>query len=224
MICFTACSGPVFGAWFDDRAQDLFNMGLLKGDGEGFALNAEVTREEAAVMIVRLLGKEAEALAQNIGSPFPDVSAWASPYIGFLYQTGLTQGNGDGLFGASLSCTRQMYDTFMLRVLGYKDNVDFTFDNASAFSSSLGLSAYPQTTDFKRKDMVATTFLTLLAQPKTGNSLISSYADENNQGALAVLTRQRLFKEMAGKETQFSSFYEQGFAAKATWTLYLSVG
>ena len=137
--------------------------------------------------------------------------------------TGLHRGNGDGLFGASQSCTRQMYDTFMLRVLGYKDNSDFTFDNASAFASSLGLSDYPQTPDFTRKDMVATTFLTLLAQPKAGNSLISSYADENNQGALAVQTRQRLFKEMAGKETNFSSFYEQGFAAKATWTYTLQL-
>lgn len=221
MICFTVCSAPVLGAWADDRAQDLANIGLLKGDGESFALSAEVTREEAAVMIVRLLGKEKEALAQNTPSPFADVSAWASPYIGYLYCSGLTQGNGDGLYGASVPCTKQMYDTFMLRVLGYRDNMDFTFDGATVFAASLGLSSYPQSESFRRKDMVATTFLALLAQPKTGSPLIAAYESAQNEGAVSVLARRRLFEEMAGKETNFSSFYEQGFAAKATWTYTL---
>jgi len=223
LICFTVASGSVSGAWFDDRAQDLADMGLLKGDGESFALGSGVTREEAAVMIVRLLGKEKEALDKNAASPFPDVSAWASPYIGYLYENGLTQGNGDGLFGASVPCTRQMYDTFMLRVLGYRDNIDFTFDDASAFAASLGLSSYPQSPDFRRMDMAASTFLTLLARPKEGSPLIETYANAHNEAAADVLGRFRTLEEMAGKETDFSPFYGQGFAAKSTWTYTLAL-
>ena len=51
-----------------------------------------MTRSEAAVMLVRLLGKEDEALAQSPSHPFTDVPQWASPYVGWLWTNGLAKG------------------------------------------------------------------------------------------------------------------------------------
>lgn len=45
-----------------EAANDLYSMGLLKGTGEGFELDRTATRQEAMVMLVKLLAKEKTAL------------------------------------------------------------------------------------------------------------------------------------------------------------------
>ena len=51
-------------------------------------------------MLVRLLGKEEEALAGNWDLPFTDVSktSAAYPYIGYAYANGLTNGTSATTF------------------------------------------------------------------------------------------------------------------------------
>lgn len=74
------------------------------------------TRTEAVVLLIRLLGKDAEALAYPAERcPFPDVADWARSYIAYAYDTGPTNGIGDGKFGAGVA-TLQQFETFVLQV------------------------------------------------------------------------------------------------------------
>lgn len=62
-------------------ADALYELGLFKGTGvkdDGtpeYSLDKTMTRQEAITMLVRLLGKENEAISQNIYMPFTDVDA-----------------------------------------------------------------------------------------------------------------------------------------------------
>ena len=102
-------------------AQTLYELGLFRGTGTNpdgtpiFALEQTPTRNQAVIMLVRLLGKEEEALAGNWELPFADVAkgSTAYPYIGYAsdqvdgtfvvgsllgtnYASGLAIGGGSG--------------------------------------------------------------------------------------------------------------------------------
>lgn len=94
LVIMLGCATPAFArpldTWYiEDRAQALYEMGLMKGTGinsdetPDFALAKSATRAEGVVMLVRLLGKENEALSGNYSHPFVDVPAWADPYIAY---------------------------------------------------------------------------------------------------------------------------------------------
>ena len=119
-------------------ALGLYDLGLFKGTDKGFELDRQLTRAEAAVMLVRLLGAEPEAIARNYGHPFTDVPSWADPYVGYLYQNGLTNGISKTEFGSGRPTTLDDYLTFMLRTLGYKDGEDFEWSQAESFAAKIG--------------------------------------------------------------------------------------
>ena len=58
----------------------LETLGLVKGTGNGFEPERSATRAEAAVMLLRLLGKEAEAELEQGKCPFYD-GGWAARYL-----------------------------------------------------------------------------------------------------------------------------------------------
>ena len=109
-----------------NSANGLSQLRLFKGVGTfadgtvNFDLGRPATRVEALVMLIRLLGKEAEAEAGNWKHPFTDVPAWADKYVGYAYEKGLTKGSTATTFGTG-NATAQMYLTFVLRALGYSD-------------------------------------------------------------------------------------------------------
>ena len=108
-------------------ADRLFSLGLFRGTGTGadgrptYELDRSGTRAEAVTLLVRFLGKEAEALAGSWEIPFTDVADWAKPYVGYAYANGLTNGISATEFGSTGTCSAQMYLTFLLRALGYTD-------------------------------------------------------------------------------------------------------
>ena len=97
-----ACAAGVMvsagAANFTSSADRLHEVGLFQGTGmtasgaPQYDLDRAPTRAEAAVMLVRLLGKEADAKALTYTAPFTDLAAWEQPYIQYLYDNGLTQG------------------------------------------------------------------------------------------------------------------------------------
>jgi len=88
---------------------------------------------------VRLLGAESDALSQRTAHPFTDVPSWADPYVGYLYQRGLTNGISATAFGSDRSTTLNDYLTFTLRALDYVDGEDFEWSNAEAFAAKTGV-------------------------------------------------------------------------------------
>ncbi|MFB0921388.1 MAG: hypothetical protein QMB62_11005, partial [Oscillospiraceae bacterium] len=85
-----------FASTYDKPAQELKTLGLFQGTSTGLELDRAPTRSEAAVMLVRLLGKENEAKTQyaagTISNPFTDVPDWAKPYISWLYTNNMAKG------------------------------------------------------------------------------------------------------------------------------------
>ncbi len=159
----------------EELAEDLKALGLFKGVSEtDFALDRAPTRVEALVMLVRVLGRENDALAKGGRHPFLDVPQWADKYVGYAYENNLTNGVSATKFGSSSEASASMYLTFVLRALGYSDsNGDFTWDNPFALAREKGvLKGNPNILNFRRADVVLISYAALEAEVKgTGKTL-----------------------------------------------------
>ena len=131
-------------ASYDNCADQLKDLGLFQGTEDGYELDRAPTRGEAATMLVRLLGKEAEAKELTYEAPFTDLDDWQKPYVQYLYDNKLTNGATETTFEPEEACSAQMYTTFLLRALGYSDAAegDFPYDAAIDFGETIGLVDY----------------------------------------------------------------------------------
>ena len=157
------------------QADSLFEMKLLLGTEKGLELDRAPTRAEAAVMLVRLLGKETEAQAGNYNHTFTDVPAWAQKYIGFLYENGLTKGTSATTFSPQENCSAQMYTTFILRALGYsEDSGDYTYAEALDFGQEIGLmgASIASSDAFIRNDLASISYSALFQNKYSSNSTL----------------------------------------------------
>ena len=129
----------------EQAAEALYARGLFRGTGEDaagapvFELDRAMNRSEAVTMLVRLLGKEGEALAGSWSLPFADVPQWAAAHVGYAYANGLTNGVGEGRFGGADTVDAAQYTAFLLRSLGYASAVDFHWADTLSFAAGLGL-------------------------------------------------------------------------------------
>ena len=159
-------------ASFGHLADDLNALGLFRGTNNGYDLESAPNRGQALVMLIRLYGLEEEALACESGHPFADLTSaqdWLSPYVAFAYENGFTTGTSATTFSPNDLCSAQMYVTFVLRALGYSDapGGDFTYADAIDFGTEAGIvDAMLADGDFLRDQMVAVSYLALLAAPK----------------------------------------------------------
>ena len=163
---------------YESEATELKSMGLFQGTGKGFELDLQPTRAQSAVMLVRFLGKEELALAQNNVHPFKDVPAWANKYIGYLYANNLTNGVSADLFGSNNSIDSKSYATYLLRSLGYDDTQgDFTWKEAINKSIEVGILAKEEadaslTELFLRGNMVHYSYSALSVKQKDQNQTL----------------------------------------------------
>lgn len=150
-------------------AKELKALGIFKGVSEtDFALDRAPTRTEALVMLIRVLGRESDALSKGGRHPFLDVPQWADKYVGYAYENKLTNGVSATKFGSNSIASASMYLTFVLRALGYSDsNGDFTWDNPFALARQTGImSGNPDVMNFLRADVVLVSYAALEAQIK----------------------------------------------------------
>lgn len=141
LLASLALQAPAYAAEdYNQFADDLNAIGLFKGTDKGYELDVKPTRVTGAVMLVRLLGKEEQALGGSYVHPFKDVPQWANAYIGYMYKEGLTKGVSSSLFGANDALDVNGYLTFVLRSLGYDDTKgDFSWANSAAKGKELAL-------------------------------------------------------------------------------------
>ena len=156
----------------EQLAAKLKTLGLFRGVSDtDFDLERAPTRLEALVMLIRVLGKEADALATDGKHPFTDVPAWAAPYVCYAYANGLTYGVSETLFGSDIA-TATTYLTFMLRALGYSDaeGGDFSWNDPYALAKAVGLlPARVQVDNFLRADVVTISYAALFSSLKGSN-------------------------------------------------------
>ena len=171
-----ATTMPAFASDYDALAEDLAAIGMFRGTANGFELDRAPTRAEAAIMLVRLYGAEEEAQeaykSGELTMPFTDVGTTAAPYVAYLYTHGITNGTTATSFGTG-TCSAQNYAAFLLRALGYQDNVDFSYSNVLSFAQQKGIYD-PQlfSGDFLRDDLVAVTYRALGTDLKDGSGYL----------------------------------------------------
>ena len=120
----------------------LNELGLFTGTDKGFELDNQLKRSDGIALLVRLLGKEAEAKNGNYSHPFKDVSAWLDPYVGYAYANGLTTGISETAYGENQPMTRAQFYTLTLRALGYTDageTPDFAWNAPYEMAKKAGL-------------------------------------------------------------------------------------
>lgn len=187
LLCVSASASS-----FDGPAAELSAIGMLKGGANGFDLDKAPTRSQAAIMLVRLYGAEEEAKAAyaagDLKCPFTDVNETTAPFAAWLKDKGLASGTSETTFGGSDPCSAKAYTIFLLRALGYQDNVDFTAANAQEFAMGLGLldtSAF--TGKFLRDDLAAMTYQALGMDRKDGDTyLLASLIESGAVDAAAA--------------------------------------
>lgn len=142
IISFTLSNAA--GAYYNvDRrrngiVQCMVECGMLLGTGSGLELDRGPTRIEIVVMLIRAIGKDADA--KNMAAEpcvFTDVPSWAVGYANYAYANGISIGIGDGKFGTSNPATPNEYITMLLRKLGYDDSKgDFSWKSSTSFANA----------------------------------------------------------------------------------------
>ena len=121
----------------EDEAIALKTIGLFKGTSDtDLALERTLTRDQGITLVVRILGKEDEALAlseEEISAELAKMAdaaaipGWARPYAAFALKEKITTGvghNGVTSFDAATPLSGKLFTTLVLRALGYVD-VDY---------------------------------------------------------------------------------------------------
>lgn len=87
------------GDWCYGSVESAVYAGVVKGDGRAFSPNAQITREELAVILANALGKQDEArLNSNNMTDFTDdtgISSWARGCVTVAVKDGLIKGYPD---------------------------------------------------------------------------------------------------------------------------------
>lgn len=157
-------------------AYELKSLGLFKGVSENnFDLEREPTRVEALVILIRVLGKEQDALGGEWYHPFTDVPKWADNYVGYAYENGLTYGISDTEFGSG-NAGAGTFLTFVLRALGYSDTngEDFSWKDPYTLSKEVGiLPNIVNVDEFWRSDVASVSYAALGAYLKDSDETLA---------------------------------------------------
>lgn len=204
-VCIGAAAAAMltasaFAANYTNCADSLHEMGLFQGTQNGYDLDRTPTRAEASVMLVRLLGREAEAKTLTYTAPFTDLKGWEKPYVQYLYSNGLANGTNRTTFNPTGKCTAQMYAVFLLRALGYSDTADFSYANAIETAREQGIydTGIINVQNFLRDDAAAASYTVLSVSPKNSEgTLLDQLVSENAITEADAKRYQSLFSSYA---------------------------
>lgn len=146
ILCFTLLVSflPKLSADNDDlelNAQKLKTQGFLKGDLRGnLRVRESITREQAIIVLIRMMGEEEQAKAAGSKISFRDVKdPYYKPYISYAQQKGWTTGRTNTVFGYNDQVTAEEFSAFMLRALDYGDFAGENFKEVMPLAETLGI-------------------------------------------------------------------------------------
>ncbi len=176
----------------EDAAMRLYYLGMLNGTGINvnggidFALEKGLTRVEAAVMAVRLMGMEEEAMEQMFPHPFNDVPDWANAYVGYMYSLGLLDdllfGPYGPMFGPNSAETPERFMSYMLHALGYRMSAgDYTYLTAAEYCREIGICVTEEDEPLSRGAAALAMYNTLRTTMKDCSRVMSDGLVENGK-------------------------------------------
>lgn len=123
------------------RAADtLATLDLVQGTSDGdYDLDAPATRAQAAVLLVRLAGAQADAAADPWFAGFQDVPGWAADAVDYAAHQGWVKGVSQTTFNPYGNIDAGDWYASLLRMLGYREGTDFPLDDAAFFARRAGL-------------------------------------------------------------------------------------
>ncbi len=109
------------GTWAQQAVGQAVQLGIVKGYPDGsFRPDAEITRAEMAVMIIKALALE---LGDNTVTSFVDdaeIPGWAKGQVAVLKNLGLISGKGNNEFAPNDKATRAEAVTILLKMITQK--------------------------------------------------------------------------------------------------------
>ncbi|MDD6188174.1 MAG: S-layer homology domain-containing protein [Clostridiales bacterium] len=221
-LALTLCLGSGISAlaYSDDttmaQADALNTLGLFQGSDKGYELDRAPSRLEALIMLIRLSGKENEALYswEPLTSPFTDVPTWegAAEYIAYAYNNGLTDGVTDTTFDPDSPATAQTFVTFALRALGYTDET--VWDNWETLGRDAGIiTADTDLANFKRGDAVLVSYAALSAKLAGSDTTLNDWMLDNGiYGELAYNVARSIVGYPVTAESSIMEIYGKLYA------------
>jgi len=183
-------------------------LGLIKGypnDSSTYE-NKILSRAEAAMIIVRLLGAEQELKDKEYLHPFDDVPNWADKAIGYLYEKGIVKGTSGNKFSSEKIISENDFDVMVLRMLGYVDGVDYLYQDFKSkvylFRGSLVLEKF-DTLFMHYKDSEQTILGRLIQNKKVDASIASGLRlvfDDSSDYFKTEVTVYKTFDDRYGNE------------------------
>ncbi|MFD1955586.1 S-layer homology domain-containing protein [Paenibacillus thailandensis] len=149
-------------AWYYEAVMAAFQLGLVQGKSEtSFAPSASITRQEAAVLLVRALKQETDASANEMAgvSDKASISAWAEEAVAKAFELNLLKGDSGGKFRPNDPITREEAATIVARIVSNEDWAD-ELEQKPDYGIQLGWQ-YGQTTAEFEKSVAASTVNTL---------------------------------------------------------------
>ncbi|CAM3695327.1 hypothetical protein COLU111180_03460 [Cohnella lubricantis] len=130
-----------------DAGTYLKDLGIVKGDQNGDLMaDANWKRQDVAVLLSRLFGKEAAAQAHAKTHTFADVPAgYYDGFLSWAQEEKLIEGNSPTSFGWGTNITNQQFAAVVLRALGV-DTLGDNYANVPTLAVEKGL--LPEGTDF----------------------------------------------------------------------------
>ena len=180
-VCILATmTVPAFAA--ASEAEICAALGILKGDSSAGVtdeyLAKDTQRFQAAILYLRLIGKEEEAKAFTGEENFDDAAEIyaggqrilaylkANPDLGWI-------GIGGNKFDPTSTITAQMIYKVLLEALGYKQDVDFEWADTITFAKDKGLSKIADVTNLTNNDLAIALVEALKAKVKDSEKTLA---------------------------------------------------
>ncbi|WP_051620548.1 plastocyanin/azurin family copper-binding protein [Paenibacillus sp. UNC451MF] len=194
-----ASDAPSVSANVKSDAELAAELGVLQGDGSGVTagyLAKATTRIQAATLFLRLKGLEETALAFQGADNFTDADLVgdtnkaimsylkANPALGWT-------GTGEGKFDPLSGVTGQQFYKVLLEALGYKQEVDFTYEGTLAFAKSKGIDQIAEAGALRNSHLATAIVEALKAKLKSGSQTLAESLAEAKviQSDKAALTK-----------------------------------
>lgn len=147
-------------SWYYGRVEAGYLLGLTSGRSSStFEPNQPVTREEAAVMLMRALKFKATAnVSTTVFGDDHDISSWAKYAVQTIHELGMMNG-AEGLFLPKNLLTRQETATLLYRMMQQQSWME-SIKSASQRSIQLGWQ-YGQTTEEYKQSLLSSNINTL---------------------------------------------------------------
>ncbi len=109
---------------YKTAGEKLYDIGLIKGDENGNLMESlPISREDAVIVLMRMLGVQGDAKSYKGNSGFVDVenAKYYSPYIAYARSKGYVDGMGNGAFGVGKKLSQKEMYALILKGLGYRN-------------------------------------------------------------------------------------------------------